>query len=251
MKLDIKRFTEHALLVSNVFILFLIIFFDRIAVPNWLQSIGRMHPMLLHFPIVLLLLAFFLEFFRFKTFDTDKKSSTNFSTNLLLCGTLLAALTAIMGLVLSKEEGYTGNALFWHKWAGVSVVFVASTIYWLRTRPWHKIKVAKIGAVIVTACLIIAGHYGAILTHGENFIWEPIISTSKTATVPIDQAKIFEHVVMPIFTQKCVNCHSTEKAKGNLILADVQSLLKGGKVVNCLFRETPKLAYCWNVFIFL
>ena len=40
----------------NCLLVFLLLFQDRLAVPAWLQVAGRMHPLVLHFPIVLLVL---------------------------------------------------------------------------------------------------------------------------------------------------------------------------------------------------
>ncbi|MEP6846221.1 MAG: hypothetical protein ABI861_09470, partial [Panacibacter sp.] len=40
----------------NCLILFLLLFYSRIEVPAWVQVLGRMHPMILHFPVVLLIL---------------------------------------------------------------------------------------------------------------------------------------------------------------------------------------------------
>jgi len=56
MKLVIKRIAENCLFAADVFILFLVLFESKMIIPAWLQSVGRMHPMFLHFPIVILLL---------------------------------------------------------------------------------------------------------------------------------------------------------------------------------------------------
>src|SRR5678816_114361 len=40
----------------NCLLLFLLLFETRISVPVWLQVVGRMHPLVLHFPIVLVIL---------------------------------------------------------------------------------------------------------------------------------------------------------------------------------------------------
>jgi hypothetical protein len=46
----------------NCLLAFLLIFEGRLTVPPLLQSFGRMHPLLLHFPIVLVLLCIGWEF---------------------------------------------------------------------------------------------------------------------------------------------------------------------------------------------
>lgn len=243
MRFTVKGVAENALFAFNILIVFLLLFEDRVSVPLWLQSVGRMHPMLLHFPIVLLMLAMLLEFFRFKQVYNEEKLYQNFTTGLLLTGVVLSAVTVIMGLLLSREEGYSGDALWWHKWTGVAVVFVSSAIYWSRDLAWYKAPLAKSGAVVTVLCLIVAGHYGATLTHGENFVLEPVSSGSK---ISIDQALVFEDVVMPIFSAKCLNCHNLDKAKGGLVMEDAKSLLKGGKTGKLFVAGKPEISLLLN-----
>ncbi|MEO7487448.1 MAG: hypothetical protein ABIU77_10120, partial [Ferruginibacter sp.] len=45
----------------NCLLVFLLIFEKGLVVPPWVQAVGRMHPLLLHFPIVLFLLCIFWE----------------------------------------------------------------------------------------------------------------------------------------------------------------------------------------------
>jgi uncharacterized membrane protein len=229
MHIKLKRFAEQLLFASNILIAFLLLFEDKLMIPAWLQTIGRMHPLILHFPIVILLIAMLMEFFRFKAENAINIFYRNFLQKLLLIGALFAAVTVIMGLFLSREEGYSGNTLFWHKWTGAGIFFTASFIYWIRNSSWYKAPVAKISSVLVVFVLILTGHYGASLTHGENFIFEPINAQREVAVVPLEKAVVFNDVIKPILEQKCVSCHNPDKLKGQLSLTDAQSLQKGGK----------------------
>ena len=240
MKRNLNGFAGNLLFVLNIFIIFLLIFEDKIAVPYWLQPIGRMHPMFLHFPIVILMLAMFLEFFRFKSEYNAQDLYHRFASNLLIIGVISSAITVIMGLFLSKEEGYAGSVLDWHKWTGVSIVFVTSLIYWFRDMAWYKGHIAKAGAILASLSLIVAGHYGATLTHGENYVLEPVMPLEEK--VPIDQAIVFDHVIKPIFQQKCISCHNPDKIKGRLILSDSTSILKGGKTGKLFVAGKPELS---------
>ncbi|QHT71655.1 cytochrome C [Rhodocytophaga rosea] len=228
MKSTFKGFAGNVLFVLNVFILFLLLFEEKLVIPLWLQPMGRMHPLMLHFPIAILMLSMFLEFFRFKTSYNTQEFFRDFTSNVLLVGVLTSAITVIMGLFLAREEGYSGDVLQWHKWTGISIVFVASFIYWYRNAAWYKAPVARAGAIVTTLCLIFAGHFGATLTHGDNFILEPITS-SQVEIVPLEQAVVFDHVIQPILENKCISCHNPDKIKGELMLTDAQALLKGGK----------------------
>jgi uncharacterized membrane protein len=242
MHLRFRIFAEQVLVAFNIVILFLLLFENKLVVPAWLQTVGRMHPLILHFPIVILLLAMLLEFFRFKPEYATNSFYRNFLQNLLLIGALFAAITVLMGLFLSREEGYTGPTLNYHKWTGAAIFFISSIIYWVRNTHWYKAPTAKVGALLTVAGLVLTGHYGAALTHGANFIWEPIASQKQLAAVPLDQAVIYTNMIKPIFDQKCTSCHNPDKLKGELILTDPESILKGGKSGKLLVPGNPQMS---------
>lgn len=228
MKVNYKGLAENSIFALLTFIVFFMIFEDKVVVPVWLQALGRLHPMLLHFPIVILMLSMFLEFFRLKSNYRSQEIYQIFTTNLLLSGILFSGVTIILGMFLSKEEGYSGDILQWHKWTGISIVFFAAIIYWLRNTTWYSDPLAKAGAALTVLSICCAGHFGAVLTHGENFILAPLM-TSEEVKVPLEQAVVFDHVVLPIFKQKCASCHNPNKMKGELILTDSSFIKKGGE----------------------
>lgn len=242
MHLKLRVFAEQLLVASNIFILFLLLFESKLVIPAWLQTIGRMHPLILHFPIVILLLAMLLEFFRFKPEYAGNTFYRNFLQGLLLIGALFAAVTVIMGLFLSQEEGYKGATLAYHKWTGAGIFFFASVMYWVRNAGWYRSATAKAGSLLVVVALILTGHYGAALTHGSNFIWEPISNKREMASVPMDQAVVYAHVIRPILEQKCTSCHNPDKLKGELVLTDPQSIMKGGKSGKLLVPGNPQMS---------
>ncbi|SEW42454.1 FN3 associated domain-containing protein [Chitinophaga arvensicola] len=221
--------SSSVLFAGNIFILFLLIFSSRIVLPPWLQVLGRMHPLLLHFPIVLILIAGILTFIRLRE-PAAEIWKQQLASVLLLAGALSAVVTVIMGLFLSGEEGYTGSGtLQWHKWSGVIMCWLASGLYWLSNSAMQRPLLQKSGLLVTMVLLIITGHLGADITHGENFVLAPVTPASKKAGVPFDQALVYDHLVKPILEEKCMNCHNAGKAKGELAMDLPQQLLKGGK----------------------
>jgi uncharacterized membrane protein len=241
IKSNHKGFAENLLFALNIFIIFFLLFGGNIVIPQWLQPVGRLHPLILHFPIVVLIMAMTLEFFRFRDRFRTEKLYHDFTTYLWLTGALFAAVTAIMGLFLAKETGYEGATLQWHKWLGVSVVFVSTVIYWCRSAGWYNEKIARSGAVATILCLVIAGHYGSNITHGDNFIFAPVWHPEKKL-VPIEKALVFRDVVQPIFENKCISCHNPDKVKGGLMLINEKSVLKGGKDGKLFVPGQPQLS---------
>lgn len=229
MNTKFRQIGEQVLIVFNIFILFLLLFASKLVLPYWLQPAGRLHTLMLHFPIVLLILAIGMDLFRFRANNYANTFYTNSTRYLLLSGTLLAGITVVMGLFLSKEEGYTGDTLQWHKWTGASLFFIASLIYWLRNKKWYRTPVAAVSTFIVMGSLVMTGHYGATLTHGDNFILQPITATFTKPLVPLEAAVIFADVIQPILEKKCVSCHNAHKLKGELALTDSLAIMKGGK----------------------
>jgi uncharacterized membrane protein len=240
--MKIRPFAENILLGLTLSIAFLLLFESKLVIPVWLQSIGRMHPLLLHFPIVLLLLAMLMEFFRFKPENSANTFYEVFSRNLLLSGALLAAVTVVMGLFLSREEGYSGDTLLWHKWTGAGIFFLATLLYFVRNARWYKAPVAWAGGGTLLITLVLAGHYGASLTHGDNFLLEPWESTAEKTQVPLEQAVVYSDVIQPIFEQKCVSCHNADKLKGQLQLTDAESVRKGGKTGRLFVPGNPQIS---------
>src|SRR5690606_8531509 len=110
----------------NCLLLFLLIFENSLSIPVWLQVAGRMHPLILHFPVTIVILyAFTAIIFAFRkhgsTGSPQDDSYKNITQFLLLLAALSAVVTALAGLFLSKEEGYDADAMQWHKWSGVAV----------------------------------------------------------------------------------------------------------------------------------
>jgi uncharacterized membrane protein len=236
-----KGFAENLLFALNIFIIFFLLLGSGIVIPQWLQPVGRLHPLILHFPIVVLIMAMVLEFFRFRERFSTEKLYHDFTTYLWLTGAIFAALTAIMGLFLSKEPGYEGGTLQWHKWLGAGVVFVSTIIYWCRSAGWYNVKAARLGAIVVVLSLVFTGHFGADLTHGNNFVLAPVWHPEKKL-VPVDKALVFKDVIQPIFESKCISCHNPDKIKGGLMLIDEKSILKGGKDGKLIVPGQPQIS---------
>ncbi|MFT4858692.1 MAG: putative CXXCH cytochrome family protein, partial [Algoriphagus sp.] len=228
MKGNLLKIAERILFAGNILLLFFLLFESFIVLPVWFQSLGRIHPLILHFPIALLLLALLMEFFRFSPKYKGQEFYQSFTKNLFLFAAFTSLLTALMGLFLSLEEGYSGEVLDRHKWSGAVLVFFASILYSIRNRPWYRAKIARISTGLTAVTLILAAHFGATLTHGDDFILGPVLQ-ARTVTVSFEDAQVFDHLILPILEKKCTSCHNAGKSKGDLLLTNKENFLKGGK----------------------
>lgn len=226
-------FFDNTCLTINSLLLFLALFGAHLQVPAWLQVAGRMHPLVLHFPIVLLLVAVVWEISSFRHSDMDRHSDIRHpdavGDTLLLAAAVSAALAALMGLFLSQEGGYDDATLLWHRWSGVAVSLVAWGWYSFRAY-FRAAKIpARLLAAASVAALLVAGHQGATLTHGENYLLAPVAPGKSEPVVSQEDALVYEHLVRPILKEKCMGCHNTAKSKGDLVMETAAGLLKGGK----------------------
>ncbi|MFN3998195.1 c-type cytochrome domain-containing protein [Algoriphagus sp.] len=190
---------------------------DSLQIPAALQVLGRTHPLLLHFPIVLLLMAVILLWLQ----DERLKKA---GAQILLLGANLTGITVVAGLILASED-YEGDALGWHQWLGVGSLFLAVLIYFFREKSTVFLRATS---ATLAVSIILTGHFGANLTHGEDFLLAPLRS-NELELVALENAEVFQHLVQPILEAKCIACHKEGKIKGELRMDQLAGLQKGGK----------------------
>lgn len=218
-----QNLTSYLLLTIHALLVFLLVFQDKVILPAWLQPVGRMHPMLLHLPIGLLILAAVLWVFR-KEFEGNGFNKL-FGFVLSLTA-LTAALTALMGFFLSREEGYTADLLNWHKYTGIGLSFLTYGLVLLHQQNVERKVIFNAFLALSAVILAITGHFGASLTHGESYLFPVKEDAPLTIT---DETPVFEAAIQPILKAKCFQCHNEQKTKGELLMTTVTGLLKGGK----------------------
>lgn len=216
-----KRVAGYCVLAIQVLILVLLIFESQLSIPPWLQSVGRVHPLMLHLPIGLLLITTLIGFGQ-KLFTESYKELFSF---LLFLSAFTASLAAFMGLILSLEGGYNETDLLFHKWFGVALSFIC----WALISVPISLKAIRPVLVLATILLMATGHFGANLTHGEDFIFGPLAQTKKSEMLLTDSSTVFSAAIEPVLESKCFSCHNDQKAKGRLILTSRTAIEKGGK----------------------
>ncbi|SHI65338.1 Uncharacterized membrane protein [Arenibacter nanhaiticus] len=221
-----NRWADYWVLALSVFLVFCLVFEPYIELPSLVSWLGRWHPLVLHFPIVLLLMAIFLGL-------TGKKVP-----NLLLTvGVLSALVTAVSGFFLGKETPVKGELLFWHQWLGAGVALFAALWYALSQVQLDQKIYTKGIQVIMIGLVALAGHYGGMVTHGEDFLALPM--EKQQEKIP-ENPIIYKDIVSRILDDKCVSCHNPNKQKGELLMTNLAELFKGGKSGNTLVPGEPE-----------
>ncbi len=195
--------------------------------PRFLLFLGRFHPLLLHLPIGALVVTFFIDVWG----RIQKNYSIPIVRNLLGFTAIFSIITCFLGYFLSLEGGYQKQTLDYHFYAGIITALLASTLFLLSLQPNFKTNKTFLPIFVLSLISIsVTGHYGSVLTHGDNFLTEYARFSKKEKTIEVvDSLKIYENVIAKILDKKCVHCHNASKQKGELSLISEASILKGGK----------------------
>ncbi|MBC7826103.1 MAG: chitobiase/beta-hexosaminidase C-terminal domain-containing protein [Chitinophagaceae bacterium] len=188
-----------------------------------------MHPLMVHFPIVLVILYALVHFLPLSKKSNDDPANYSMNDVLLFLAALSSVITSLMGLFLSKEEGYDPVALQWHKWGGVILSVFTLTWYYFRKQLQSVKMLPSFISFIALGIILVTGHQGAAITHGQNFLFAPVTPEKKKVLVQFEEAIVFADMVKPILQEKCLSCHNSKKAKGDLVMESEELLLKGGK----------------------
>ncbi|MDO6807800.1 c-type cytochrome domain-containing protein [Zobellia galactanivorans] len=212
-------FFLNVLFFLHVLLAFLVLFEGHLKIPFWVQPLGRMHPLILHFPVAFIVLLVVLNLFK-KQLDPVSFEKINYS--LLLLTSFTTVLATLMGLLLSLE-GYDSELLTLHKWVGIALCFVIYALVWV----YSYGKVFRVLLYTGLLGVLVGGHFGAGLTHGTNFLMEPI--TAAQEEVVDENTPIYTAYIAPVLKAKCTSCHNPQKHKGDLDLTTIEAITKGGE----------------------
>lgn len=209
--------------------------------PHLLLFVGRFHPMVVHFPIGLLVLAALLEAF---ALVRPLRALRQIAPLVLFLGAVTAVASAGVGFLLSLEGGYDEELVSRHMWLGIATAVGAAAAAALRMvrRPSPPLRRAYLGTLGLTvAALLAAGHLGGSLTHGSGYLTyympAPLramagVTEASAAThrvTDIDSARVYHDLIAPVLQARCASCHSADKRKGGLRLDTPEGLSAGGE----------------------
>lgn len=225
---------------------------------SWiLQLLGRLHPLAVHFPIGLLVVALFFESLTIG----DKRQSLRAGIRLMvLLGAIFAVLSAVLGWLLFTQDDYTGELVQNHRNIGIATAILAiiTTLLLRATRKGRlpNFFIYRIGLFVTVVVLTIAGHLGTTLTHGEDYLTS-VFPREKTpyddgkTTELLSQLKSLDTLTIPqkdelnlgvraIFAHNCYQCHNENKRKGGLVLDSKRGVYKGGESGQIIFAGKPE-----------
>lgn len=184
---------------------------------------GRLHPLLVHLPIGILLLAFCFALWEKWKGNTGLKPALKPALGL---GALSALLAVMSGYVLADGGDYAPELLERHRWLGMATA-LASILAWYACGR----NLGFYAQLAVVLLLLYTGHLGGSLTHGEGYLWAAPAKTGEAtkAKAISPQTPVYAGIIAPILAQKCVSCHNPNKRKGDLELGSPEKINAGGK----------------------
>ena len=217
---------------GSAFIALLPLFFPLDGKPHadWLQFLGRFHPLLVHLPIGLILLLPLLEFAGMR--HQSLREAAGFVLQIALAACVLAI---IFGLLLAYGSGEIGTTVTRHMRGGIVLAIelllclaVRRSLLEARQSGWYFILLT---AVLIT--LAWTAHHGGSLTHGSDYLTRymppPLKRILVTSAVTSHPNSFFARHIYPVLDTKCVACHGTNKEQAGLRLDSYESLMAGGK----------------------
>lgn len=210
------------------------------------QFLGRLHPLVIHFPIGLLVVALFMESLTIGGKRQGLREGINW---MVYIGGAFAVISAILGWLLRTQDDYTGELVQNHQNLGIATaVFAGVTALLLRSTLLGKFSnyVWYRSSLLITALLLtLAGHLGVNLTHGEDFLTgifpgnEASYDDGRASILlaqfsPLDslseeQQDDLNLGVRAILAHNCFQCHNENKRKGELVLDNKRGVFKGGE----------------------
>jgi len=194
---------------------------------------GRWHPVLVHVPIGALLVAGVLELLARTTRWHAVRPAV---APIVIAGAAAAIAAAATGYLLGASGGYAGPTFAWHQRAGVAVALgsvLSAAAYAVRGRT-PRPRLAPALLLLTLPAVVVAGHLGGTLTHGEGYLTERLPSWMRGAPppeapprVPAD-VKVYAELVAPVLNARCGTCHGAESPRGELRLDTPEGLRKGG-----------------------
>ncbi len=142
-----------------------------------IRFIGKFHPVVIHFPIALLMSALLAQIL---AAVWQYPRSLEAARVFILIGAPTAVLSAALGWATAVNARYVGeltDILFRHRWLGTGtavvalLTLIASERYWRTPTPARRkvFMAALVGAALLAG---LTGHFGATLIHGtEHFKW--------------------------------------------------------------------------------
>lgn len=218
--------------------------------------LGRFHPLIVHFPIALVIVVALLEWSSLLL----KRPQWRVAVAPILGFAALGALFSVIhGTLLVAGNGQMSATTEQHLWAGAAFTILVLLLVPIRCMVIRtKHKVAGIpyhaGLLLALPTLMVASHLGGNLTHGPDYLVaympKPLKQSLASLPSPLpefiglpkdkltnpletsSQAReitLYEALFQAPLEKHCVSCHNPGKIRGALLMHTLEKLMEGGE----------------------
>lgn len=216
------------------------------------QLLARLHPVIVHLPIGFIILGILIFYI-----DRNKKEYQKVIPLIFLLGGISATLACLTGYLLYQSDGFSYDSIKWHLWFGIiTALFCFLAYFRMREQPNKGIlKKVSLSSFVIILFLLISytGHLGGSITHGEDYLVEPLPNSIKKVLgfetfeekkilltdKNWEEKQLYEDIIDPILNNKCVSCHNNKKSKGDLKLNTIDNILIGGENGEIILANNP------------
>ena len=228
------------------------------------RAFGRFHPLVVHFPIALALVAVGVEWWRALS---RREGLSPLTVPLLWIAAIAALASTATGWVNAAHEYGSEDtpALALHRWIGTLTAFALLGLAWFgqsvaaQAAAGATKAAAAIGSFrwfgLVSAIAVsVTGHLGGDLVHGEGYLTDYLLprgapdaekaapgdagtgiaagdgsgdAADETQPALTDSDRFFVSQVRPILDAHCIECHGPRKQKGGLRMDSKAWLFNG------------------------
>jgi len=199
--------------------------------------LGRFHPLIVHFPIGFIFLGILIETY---TNIIKLRIHRKVIAFCWMMGLITSIFAVIFGWLLTLNGYYIENQISLHKWSGVFLLFLTFIGWLIKSNILNLFKKQDFFInFLVILTLVIVGHQGANITHGKNYLYEYLPSNINNffqekknvkyyENSEIDSIKIFTDLILPVFENKCIDCHNQNIKSGGLNMLTIKDIKNGG-----------------------
>ena len=209
-------------------------FWPKAMLIELLDFLGSLHPLIVHLPIGIVLLTIAIDVFM--------RNKNNSVQRVITMGWFFSffsgLLAAIFGWFLGDNGYYLESQINIHKWSGIAFVSICFILWLLRYTNFRFSKSFNRSVNLTSIILLmITGHFGGEMTHGQNYLFENLPYTKKKISVTTlseskrsnnDSLFVYEDLIHPVMEEKCIACHNQNLASGGLNMSSIESMIKGG-----------------------
>ena len=200
------------------------------------EFFGRFHPVLVHLPIGFVIIGLFLEVYGFYK---KEAAAFNLPIKIVLILSVLSGIAASStGWMLSESNPYPPGTLTTHRWLAISVIILS--FGWLLVKlKTDQPRINLAAAALVALIVSLTGHFGGVLTHGEDYLVEyspewvrnlfNAAEDDLQLTMAADSIMVYPHMIQPMLEKKCGSCHNDEKPSGGFNALHLDQLFAEGE----------------------